>query len=233
MKKNSLIAFLLFLLLVACSEPRTGYIGAEYVGKKYTNDPLGEEKFPDMDPLVRFDAFDCMTFVETSLAGGNLEKLNKIRYKDGNIDFINRNHFVETDWLPNNQDMFENVSNLYGKTAIRNVVIDKQNWFKRVHNIDVKIPKQTVEIEYIPYSDLEKIKTDKPLLVLFIVNNPNMHGRIGTDLAISHMGFLLENGMLRHASRDMGRVVDVNFQDYIAKRVKDKNNLGITLLWIK
>ena len=109
-KKNRFILFSCFLLLVACSKSRPVYIGAEYVGKKYTADPLGEEKFPDLDPLIRFDAFDCMTFVETSLAGGDLDKLTKIRYKNGDIDFLNRNHFTETDWLENNKDIIENGS---------------------------------------------------------------------------------------------------------------------------
>jgi len=233
MKKNSFVLFLSFLFLMACSKPAVEYIGSEYVGKKYTNDPLGEEKYPDMDPLIRFDAFDCMTFVETSLAGGDLDKLNKIRYKGGNIDFLNRNHFMETDWINNNQNIVQNVTDEYGKTALRNVVIDKQNWFKKIHKIDTKIPKQTVKIEYIPYSDLPEIKNKKTLIVLFVVNNPKMRDRIGTDMAISHVGFLLENGVLRHASRDMGRVVDVNFKDYVAKRAKNKNDLGIILLGIK
>lgn len=232
-KKNRFILFSCFLLLVACSKSRPVYIGAEYVGKKYTADPLGEEKFPDLDPLIRFDAFDCMTFVETSLAGGDLDKLTKIRYKNGDIDFLNRNHFTETDWLENNKDIIENVSNKYGKTAIRSVVIDKQKWFKRVHKIDVKTPKQTTKIEYIPYLELDKIKTDETLIVLFVIDNPKMRDRIGTDLAISHMGFLLPNGILRHASRDFGRVVDVNFKEYIAIRAKNKNDIGITLLRIK
>ena len=231
--KNKFILFCCAVLLVACSKSHPMYIGAEYVGKKYTVDPLGEEKFPDLDPLIRFDAFDCMTFVETSLAGGDLDKLNKIRYKNGDIDFLNRNHFTETDWLENNKNIVENISSEYGKTATRNAVIDKQKWFKRVHKIDVKIPKQTAKVEYIPYLELDDIKNDEVLIVLFVIDNPKMRDKIGSDLAISHMGFLLPNGILRHASRDFGRVVDVNFKEYIATRAKNKNDLGIALLRIK
>ena len=122
-KKNRFILFSCFLLLVACSKSRPVYIGAEYVGKKYTADPLGEEKFPDLDPLIRFDAFDCMTFVETSIAGGDVKKLTNIRYKDGKVDIKNRNHFTELDWLNNNKELFENVSDEYGKTDIRIVKV--------------------------------------------------------------------------------------------------------------
>ena len=85
--KNNFFAILIALVVVGCSKaPTDKYIGYKYLGAKYVNEPLGEEKLPDTDPLIRFDAFDCVTFVETSLADGDLEKLTKIRYKDGNID---------------------------------------------------------------------------------------------------------------------------------------------------
>ena len=108
--------YFLFLILVGCSKNNIDYIGQEYLGTKYQFDPLGEEKAPDNDPLIRTDAFDCMTFVETSIAHGDIEKLTNIRYKDGIIDIKNRNHFTELDWLENNKDLFENVSDEYGKT---------------------------------------------------------------------------------------------------------------------
>ena len=232
--KNNFFAILIALVVVGCSKaPTDKYIGYKYLGAKYVNEPLGEEKLPDTDPLIRFDAFDCVTFVETSLADGDLEKLTKIRYKDGKIDFVNRNHFTELDWLQNNKDIVENVSNKYGKTKFREFVVDKQSWFKKVHNLDVKTPKQSGKLEYIPYAELQNIKTDKPLVVLFVINNPNLAKKIGTDVSVAHVGFLLPNGMLRHASSQHGRVLDVDFKEYVNERMKNKNNLGIALLEIK
>lgn len=218
---------------MSCNQTKNHYIGEQYLGAKYVLDPLGEEKTPDTDPLIRFDAFDCLTFVETSLANGDVEKLNHIRYKNGDVNFVSRNHFASIDWLENNKNIVENVSYKYGKTAVRTAVIDKQNWFKRMHNIDVKIPKQTAKIEYIPYSRLNEIQTDKTLIVMFIVDNPKIVDKIGTDLIVSHVGFLLPNGKLRHASSQYERVVDVDFQTYITERAKNKNNIGIALLEIK
>ena len=80
-----------------------------------------------------------MTFVETSLANGDLDNLINIRYKNGQVNFLNRNHFVETDWLKNNANLLENVSHQYGKTSFRTVIIDKKNWFKKVHNTETGI----------------------------------------------------------------------------------------------
>ena len=231
MKIKNFISFVFLIIISGCSHP--SYIGEEYLGTKYILNPLGEEKQPDTDPLIRFDAFDCTTFVETVLADGDIEKLNKIRYKDGKIDFINRNHFTELDWLHNNKNLVKNVSNQYGKTAVRHVVIDKKNWFKKVHNIKTSFKPVSVDIEYIPYSDLGKIHNEKSLVVLFISGNPKFYDKIGTDLAVVHMGFLLPNGNLRHASRHYGRVIDNDFQEYVQKIAKHKTNLGIVLLEIK
>ena len=152
------------MMCVACIQAQN--IGDKYVGTPYVLDPLGEEVAPDMDPLIRFDAFDCTTFVETVLSNGDVNKLNKIRYKDGQISFINRNHFIESDWLPNNADLVENISAHFGKTAIRTVTINRSEWLKRVHNITAPKSITTVNLEYLPYGNFATIKTEMPLVVL-------------------------------------------------------------------
>lgn len=231
--KFGFLCFLFCLVFCGCVNTYSHYIGEEYLGAKYKNNPLGENKGIDNDPLIRTDAFDCVTFVETSLAQGDVDKLNKIRYKDGEIDFLNRNHFIELDWLTNNKDLVENVSKKYGQTATRTVTIDKQRWLKKKYNINETIPLQTVQIKYIPYSNLTKIKNSQPLIVLFISGNSNFYETIGTNIAVVHMGFLLPNGKLRHASQKQGAVVDVDFYKFIEEKRKNKNNFGIALLKIK
>ena len=39
-----------------------------WMGRPYTDGPLGEAGGPDQDPMLRFDTFDCLTFVEEVLA---------------------------------------------------------------------------------------------------------------------------------------------------------------------
>jgi len=112
-------------------------------------------------------------------------------------------------------------------------VIDKKSWFKKVHNIDTDFQKQTVDIEYIPYKNLSKIDVQSPLIVLFIHDGNGVREKIGTDLAVVHMGFLLPGNILRHASREYGRVMDVDFEEYSNKRKQNKHNLGIALVKIK
>ena len=221
-----------FVWLFGCTSQKH-YIGEQYLGAKYLNDPLGEGMAPDTDPLIRTDAFDCMTFVETALANGDLDKLTKIRYKNGQIDFLHRNHFVETDWMQNNADLLENVSHQYGQTETKTFVIDKKSWFKKTHHINTNFAKQYGNIEYIPLINIQQIKTDTPLIVLFISGNSKFYDKIETDLAVVHMGFLLPDGRLRHASQTKGRVVDTDFNEYINNRKQHKNNIGIALVRIK
>lgn len=228
-----IIRFLLSVLLAGCSLGNTDFPGQSFLGARYLNSPLGEEIAPDNDPLIRFDAFDCTTFVETVISDNNLKKLNKIRYKNGQVDFLARNHFIETDWLQNNSDIVQNVSNRYGPVQVRSVKIDKKSWFKKVHNIETEFTPQVVDIEYIPYKNAKNILPEKTLVVLFITDKPELRDKIGTDLAVVHMGLLLPNGMLRHASSTQGKVVDVDMDEYIDNRTQDKTNLGITLVEIK
>lgn len=73
--------------------------------------PLGEgpEGRYDQDPLYRFDTFDCTTYVETIMAlasSGNAAEfedvLNQVRYENGDVDYLKRNHFTDLQWIPNN-----------------------------------------------------------------------------------------------------------------------------------
>lgn len=219
--------------LVGCAVCDIDEPGREYLGAAYVADPLGEGVAPDFDPLVRDDAFDCVTFVETSLAGGDVQKLNKIRYKGGVVDFVNRNHFIETDWLANNDDLVTDVTGQYGDVSVRHVVIDKQSWLRAVHGIDSDFAPVAVDLNYIPYEQVAGINVTKPMIVLFISGQFEKSGKIGTDLAVRHMGFLLPGGVLRHASSQYGRVMDVDFYQYARARAENKNNLGIMLVEIK
>lgn len=224
-------AILLTFTITACAHDAD--VGKVYVGKPYQNNPLGEDIAPDADPIIRFDAFDCTTFVETALADGDVNRLNKIRYKNGVINFMNRNHFIETDWLENNSELVENVSAKYALTNTRHVVIDKKKWFKTVYNINTNFSRRSVDLEYIPYTGVQNICVSEPMIVLFIINDTKIRNKIGTDLAVRHMGFLLPNGRLRHASQTTNSVVDVDFDEYVSTMKKNKNNLGIMLLEIK
>ncbi len=225
-------ALLLSLALTACIGHAP--MGDAYIGARYMADPLGEDAGYDPDPLIRFDAFDCTTFVETVFAHGDIKKLNKIRYANGVVDFVHRNHFIETDWIKNNAAYVENISARVAPTARRRVTIDRGAWMRKVHGMDDANPAKTVDLEYVPHANIPAgMRPRRPLVVLFIHDGVGMREKIGTDLAITHMGFLMPDGMLRHASSRAGYVLDENFDDYVAMRKKSRHNLGVMLLEIK
>lgn len=227
------ISIVSLLLLSGCAIAPGFPNGENYLGAKYIRDPLGEERAPDTDPLIRTDAFDCTTFVETVMAGGDVNNLNRIRYKDGEIDFLNRNHFIETDWLKNNANRVENVSAQYGKTTTRRLTIDKANWLKKVHKIDTDIAPEFTSLEYVPYKNLSQPDNSEMLIVLFISANSNSIDTIGTELAVTHMGLLLPGGQtLRHASSAAGHVVDAEFMNY-SKRRRQMGEMGVAFIAIK
>lgn len=225
--------FLLPFILAGCGGGGASDPGQSYLGVRYEVSPLGEYALPDDDPLIRFDAFDCTTFVETVLADGCECCLTQIRYKDGKVGFLTRNHFIESDWLVNNSDVVRNASAQYAPTAVRRVLVDKENWFRVAHGLDVDVAPVVVDLEYIPYKYVADVKIDTPVIVLFITDNPKFRDTIGTDLAVVHMGFWLPNGILRHASSELGAVVDVDMADYVARLMKNKQNLGIVVVEIK
>jgi hypothetical protein len=78
-----------------------------FVGAPYAVSPLGEGAGVDPDPRLRFDTFDCTTFVETALAlglGRDLDDarsiLDRIRYRGAVVDYAERRHFPESEWIP-------------------------------------------------------------------------------------------------------------------------------------
>lgn len=83
-----------------------------FIGRPYGfGGPLGEgpDGRYDQDPLYRFDTFDCTTYVETmtslalSRSVDEFEKtINDIRYENGEVDYLKRNHFTDLWWIPRN-----------------------------------------------------------------------------------------------------------------------------------
>jgi len=124
-------------------EKKVEAISHHFLGRRYIRWPLGEGFIGKYDhaPLYRFDRFDCTTYIETviALAQSNSLKefiitLNKIRYKNGKISFLNRNHFPIIDWIPNNINQ-NVITDITSKVADQfpvekaSTLIDKREWF--------------------------------------------------------------------------------------------------------
>ena len=128
---------------------RLNHVSSSFLGKPYFWGPLGEgiDGQYDQYPLYRIDQFDCLTYVETVLAIALTDSLDSfrqrmgmIRYREGKISFIARNHFTDLDWNKNNQEngILKDITGLihdennHSVAEVARANIDKPSWYEHV-----------------------------------------------------------------------------------------------------
>ena len=227
-------------------------ISEGFIEKPYVYDPLGE--LGDNLPLIRADAFDCVTFVDTVLSlslakdVGHFEHIwHKMRYQSQQSSRLERNHFTELHWLDNMQPWLKSCQALPGvKKAVATIDVGAwYGWYCRTFGYSCmsheKSPSNEVALTYVPSETWMEGRIDArkmlpKVMVVMVVNRANqqLKDKIGTDMLVSHMGFLYQSDQglrLRHASSIFKKVVDVDFIDYVASR-KDSSVLGYALFSI-
>jgi hypothetical protein len=185
--------------------------------------PLGEGQGIDPNPLFSLKKFDCTTFVETNLAIAFAKDaqdvpmvMNKIRYRDGKVDFFKRNHFMVSDWIPaNSKNGF--VTNITEKIAqdkaeLRNEkkVLNKTIWFfHRVIDLSDQQKKSPAEIlaelAKVPVLPVQEENATYLLADAFRKNEKDMAGRLpdvsivmfirnipSVPTLVNHMGFVIK-----------------------------------------
>ena len=136
-------------------------LSAVFLGRSYnTLGPLGEgvDATYDQDPLWRTDEFDCTTYVETVMAlllADDIEdfkrRITEIRYQNGKISFITRNHFTSADWIPQNIELgvIEDITTeVFNEKYIEmaSSKINKKEWYKKMNMDRISIlEKSTLE----------------------------------------------------------------------------------------
>jgi hypothetical protein len=208
-------------------EARLADVAARAVGTPYHGGPLGEGPTGthDKDPLIDLSRVDCVTFVEQCIAlaasksyDEAVERLQKIRYRDGRIDFEARNHFMETDWFPNNPFCRDATADLGVPTATVIRTISRREFFKKVEapELGQDTPDREVSLVYVPSSRVAEAESrlPSPALVCFIGN---------VDwLFATHCGLYVRDdagqGHLYHASTTDKRVVKVSLPEYVGSQ---------------
>lgn len=184
---------------------RLEVISSRFINTPYILGPLGEGVAARYDqfPLYRTDGFDCDTYVNTVLAlalANSFESftqcLKGIRYKNGQISYINRNHFTSIDWNKNNQkrgilkDITQEIKDQSNQPVaeLSKTLIDKAGWYKAKNKDSIRIingteqeqdmrlrelkakgeqlKSQRAQIAYIPLTKLFP-QQDKPNYYLF------------------------------------------------------------------
>lgn len=210
-------------------------------GTPYFLGPLGEgENSPfDKKPLIDLKRVDCVTYCEQTLALAlsndykeMFDKLQKIRYKDGQIRMQKRNHYFMVDWLRNNQWLVKDVTAIVGQshTKSRTQTISHKSLFSKLKykNLKAEEPDRTVTISYVPKHKLhlisDKMKTGD--IAVFIQNY--------SGIFASHTGFIVKTnqGIFFRNATSIGpkQVVDLPFTDLVSYLKKSKRNLGLAFL---
>jgi len=200
----------------------------------------------DRDPLLDFSRADCVTFIEQMLAmalSSDYEQmfatLMRIRYKNGEIGFITRNHYTHADWVPNNDWLLEDVTAELGGALCEDMTktIDRPSFFRKLGVPDnelqnVQAP-QTMTIKYIPTANLPLIKSrlQGGEIVSLVQKLPGIFS--------AHMGFIFldeyGNVLFRHASssKETHQVTDEFFDDVIEQLRASESRVGMAFIRVK
>jgi len=209
-------------------------ISERFLGTPYLVSPLGEGTGPDPDPLIRFDAVDCLTFVEETMAlalaaswDEVVRILTRIRYVD-QVTYEKRNHLMEAQWIPNNarKGFLTSATRRYGAEGAREVwkEITERTWAskssKSLRLTGDGRPTGKFPLTIIPLADVlaiaPKVESGTVLAVV-------REDRPFSVTRISHVGFVIQKGSrtyLRHATRTFGKVVDEELRGFLDRNSK-------------
>jgi hypothetical protein len=180
-------------------------LGTGYEAYTLIGGPRRPEKF-----VVRDDAFDCVTFCETVLAGAVsrapaefAENLRAIRYHDGIVTWPERNHYF-FEWGQHNiENKLCRPLAMDGSIEIEKTVY----WHKA-------LGRRTFAMQVIPRAvfldNVALLRTGD--IIGFVTERPN--------LDFFHIGFVAfgDDGefLLRHAARSRGEVLDERMARFVA-----------------
>lgn len=220
-------------------DDRISEIARKSLGISYADSPLGEgpgAKY-DPDPLMDLSQVDCVTFVEQtlSLAASStyqaaFDRLQRIRYQNGKVDYLYRNHFFISDWIAHNTFCQDVTGEMGVKTGSVTRAISRKDFFVKTKapELGQEIPDQVQTLAYIPIDKAEEAATHitRPTLVVFA-------GKIDWLFAL-HCGFLIPDAsgkvMLYHASSKAKAVATIPFAQYASEQ--SSRYLGFTLYQI-
>ncbi len=216
------------------------------LAQPYLLDPLGEGQGIDGDPLARYDAFDCLTFLEETLAlalsadpagAGRVRK--ELRYGDGPVSYETRHHFMEMQWIPANEKrgFIRKTTGDYGEKTIRlskTVTLDTWSRWARRHLFPLKdadLPMGPMSLDVLPLdAALRVVDEIRPGTLVFTVRSD----RGGVPIWISHVGFTVpaDSPTVRHATKmgsDRSRDHSLSWYLEHLKTYKNWTALGVSL----
>jgi len=212
-------------------DERLAEVAHRSVGTPYAASPLGEGPGGeyDKDPLMDPTRVDCVTFCEQTIAmaasnsyQAAFDLLQKIRYRDGKIDFETRNHFMIADWMANNT-WCQDISGTLGvETKALTRTISRRGFFDRVKapKLGRNLPDQEMTIHYVPAAQASAAIANlkPPALIVFIGKQPEWLFELHTGL---YLPGAQGQGRLYHASSTAKKVVEVaSLAEYVESQTE-------------
>ncbi len=219
-------------------EQRLMEVSARFLETTYLGSPLGEGGLPpDPDPLLRFDAVDCTTFVEQSMALAHARSLQdalvwlrRIRYLDGRIAYSRRKHFMMAQWIPVNQAegfLRDITADLAGDDLQwAEKCLNAKVWARRKADkpwpalLDAQVPDGCFRLPILPLGRVLAHARELPSGTLVNIVREDFHSM---PTRVTHQGLIVQQGghtFLRHAGRSgWGRVVDESLERFVRRNL--------------
>lgn len=141
------------------------HLGRKNIGQPYDIYLLGEfpYEFHDPDPIYCLGKSDCLTFAEHMYAMALsrdwwefLRALQRLRYRDGEISMLTRNHYTIADWNRNNAFIFEDLTAGLGagEACVPLTQVCRRAPFFKQFGIGQDIPDEPISDLFIPKDKL-------------------------------------------------------------------------------
>jgi hypothetical protein len=219
--------------LVTASQP--------FLGAPYGVSPLGEGEgaAEDADPRIRYDVFDCTTFVETTFAlafAKDLDEaralLDAIRYRDGEVGFLKRRHFPQAEWIPELAELgfLRDITREVGADDVtdESKLINPAVWDRRKRPSHLELPEERIPNGNftLPVWDLDAARAGQTRIPPGTLLNLVRVDFKSVPVRVSHQGLVIEKKgkrYLRHAAdRMFHSVVDEPLDHFFLRMQKYK-----------
>lgn len=234
-----------YLRFLSDTEPdlrkRILHLARKNIGQPYELYLLGEMPFEPYDPqpIYCLGKSDCLVFAEHTYAmalshnwPSFMKMLQRIRYRDGNLGVVTRNHYTEADWNTSNRWLVEDMTaKLAGDKAVKfHEAIDRSKFFKNRYKLDVKVPVQQHDDIYLPYSEIDRAKAELQdgdfVNIVRATSKPNSSEQneiYGGSAFVGHVGLIGHgpNGEVHLIHSTEPKVREELIDDYIARSTKD------------
>ena len=193
----------------ASLDKRIELISAYFMGRPYIDAPLGGGTGLPEVFRVSLEAFDCVTYIETVLAFALavtpdefVETIRHIRYEEGRIDWVHRNHYM-IDWARRNE----------ARGFIANITTGADTLEKTCElKLIAGLPETRPTFRYFPKQSLPVVEAIAATgdLLLFVSAKDT--------LDVFHTGLLIKLGsslLLRHATRTAGAVIEQPLIEFV------------------